>query len=311
MRLKRLQSITWELVRRQFGVISRRQLLELGWTSQEIQTRLERGRLHPLFRGVYAVGRPEVGREGRWMAAVLACGGGAVLSHGSAAAHWRIRPEPSGPIHISTPLGARRRQPGIHPHRRTLRAADVTEHRRIPITCVTLTLTDMAADVRGGPLEAMINQADVLGLIAVPDLRAELDEAPPRPGKRTLLTTLDRRTFAFTRSQLERAFIPIALSVGLPLPETCVVVNGFEVDFYWRELGLVVEADGITYHRTAAQQSRDRLRDQAHVAAGLTALRFTHSQIRYEPAYVRATLARVVARLLREVGREPQELGHR
>ena len=303
--------MTWETVRRQSGVISRQQLLALGWTSQEIQTRLERGRLFPLFRGVYAVGRPEVSREGRWMAAVLAGGEGAVLSHGTAAAHWGIRPEQPGPIHISLPLSARRSYAGIHPHRRTLRAADVTKHRGIALTTPVTTITDVAVGLRPGPLETMINQADILGLIAVPELRAALDDAPPRPGKRTLLDTLDRRTFTFTRSGLERTFIPIALSVGLPLPETCVVVNGFEVDFFWRALGLVVEADGITYHRTAAQQNRDRLRDQAHVAAGLTALRFTHSQIRYEPAYVRATLARVVERLLREVGRQPQELRHR
>ena len=108
---------------------------------------------------------------------------------------------------------------------------------------------------------------------------------------------LDRRTFRFTRSGLERAFRPIARRARLPQPETRYRVNGFEVDFCWPRLGLVVETDGLTYHRTPAQQAEDRLRDQAHTVAGMTPLRFTHGQIKYEPSYVEATLAAVASRL--------------
>ena len=95
-------------------------------------------------------------------------------------------------------------------------------------------------------------------------LRAALDTQPPRPGVAALRQALDRRTFTLSRSKLERRFLPIARRAGLPKPQTCAWVNGFEVDFYWPQLGLVVETDGLRYHRTAAEQARDRLRDQTH-----------------------------------------------
>jgi very-short-patch-repair endonuclease len=209
-------------------------------------------------------------------------------------------------------LNARRCQRRIELHRRRLLPGEITERRHIAVTTVPVVITDLAATMRRGPLEGVINEADVLGLITVPDLRASLDEMPPRAGRRPLRETLDRRTFRFTRSQLERHFIPIALSAGLPRPETGVVVNGWEVDFYWRDLDLVVETDGLAYHRTPQQQAVDRLRDQAHAAAGTERLRFTHSQIDCEPGYVRAMLATVARRLRREkVGREVEQLRHR
>jgi hypothetical protein len=292
--------------------MSRAQLLALGYTPSWIKARVSAGRLHPMFRGVYAVGRPEVMREGWWMAGVLASREGAALSHWSGSALWEIASEPDRMIHVSVPLSARRSQRGIQMHRRLLLPHEITVHRGIPVTTVEVVITDLAATMPRGPLEGVINQADILGLTTPPKLRAALEGMPKRPGKKALRETLDLRTFRFTRSQLERVFIPIALSVGLPRPLTCVVVNGWEVDFYWPDLDFVVEADGLTYHRTAAQQARDRMRDQAHAAAGTERLRFTHSQINYEPGYVRAVLARVAGRLLREqLGREAQELRHR
>jgi very-short-patch-repair endonuclease len=118
-----------------------------------------------------------------------------------------------------------------------------------------------------------------------------------RRGVAILRDTLDRRTFVLTDSELERRFLPIARRAGLPKPETQMMVNGFRVDFYWPELGLVVETDGLRYHRTPTQQAADRVRDQAHAAAGLTPLRFTHAQIAYEPGQVRETLGAVSGRL--------------
>jgi very-short-patch-repair endonuclease len=110
-------------------------------------------------------------------------------------------------------------------------------------------------------------------------------------------TTLDRRTFTLTDSRLEIRFLPLAHKAGLPRPQTGCWVNGFKVDFYWPDLGLVVETDGLRYHRTPAQQARDRLRDHAHAAAGLTSLRFSRAQVVFEPAHVQATLAAVARRL--------------
>jgi hypothetical protein len=115
---------------------------------------------------------------------------------------------------------------------------------------------------------------------------------------RQLRELLDRRTFTLTDSELERRFLPLARAAGLGPPLTGAFVSGFKVDFFWRELGLVVETDGLRYHRTPAQQAKDRLRDQTHIANGLTVLRFTHAQVRFEPERVRATLASVARRLL-------------
>jgi len=302
----------WELVREQYGVIARRQLLRLGYSSGQIEQRLRNGRLHRLFPGVYAVGRPEVTRQGWWMAATLAAGEGAALSHGSGAALYGIRDEPAGPIHVSVPLTARRSRDGIEVHRRKLLPSEYATHERILVATVPVIVTDLAAELRRGPLESAINQADILGLTTTPKLRAAVDAMPIRPGRRNLRETIDRRTFRFTRSALERAFIPLAMGAGLSRPDTACMVCGWEVDFYWPAIGLVVETDSLTYHRTAQAQDKDRRRDQAHIAAGLTPLRFTHSQIRYEPGYVRAMLATVARRLGRakEARRQLEQVGH-
>jgi very-short-patch-repair endonuclease len=113
-----------------------------------------------------------------------------------------------------------------------------------------------------------------------------------------LRAALERRTFVLTDSALERRFVPLARVAGLGPPLTGVRLNGFKVDLYWPELGLVVETDGLRYHRTPAQQARDRLRDQRHTAAGLTPLRFTHAQVAFEPGHVRSVLEAVVRRLV-------------
>lgn len=117
-----------------------------------------------------------------------------------------------------------------------------------------------------------------------------LDHHPGEPGVARLRWIIDRATFRYTRSELERAFLPLVRRAGLPPPRTSVHVTGYEVDFHFPDLGLVIETDGLTYHRTPAQQKKDRERDQAHTAAGLTTLRFTHGQIKYEPDHVLRTL---------------------
>lgn len=309
--LHSVEARTWRLIRAQHGVVSRGQLVSFGWTRNEVGHRLRNGRLHRLFDGVYAVGRPDVTRRGWWMAATLAAGVGALLSHGSAGALYAIHPEPTGPIHVSIPLPSRRSRDGLTLHRRNLLPHEIREREGIPVVAVEVAVVDLATHLRRGPLETVVNNADIKGLVTVPELRESLDHMPRRAGKRNLRETLDRRTFRFTRSELERAFIPLALRAALSRPETRAVVSGFEVDFHWPDFGLVVETDSLTYHRTAQQQDTDRRRDQAHVAAGLTALRFTHSQIRHEPGYVRAMLASVALRLAEELGRELEQVRDR
>jgi hypothetical protein len=291
MRPQRLRAnALWELVARQHGVVTRAQLLAHGLSAQAIKRRIANGRLYPVYRGVYAVGRPELSRLGRWMAAVLACGPGAVLSDTSAAALWEIGVEMTEGIEVSIPARSFRRRPGILMHRRT-RLATTLEHG-IPVTTVPATLSALATRLDTADLERAINEADKRNLITPTALRAAINGDPQAAALRRVL---DRRTFVLTDSELERRFLPIAAQAGLPPPQTGVRLNGFKVDFYWPTLGLVVETDGLRYHRTPAAQARDRLRDQAHAAAGLTPLRFTHEQVRYEPEHVRRMLAAVAA----------------
>ena len=249
---------------------------------------------------MYAVGRPDLNRLGELLADVLACGPGAVASHLSAAAVLGIRPWPHKLVEVTVPPGARPRASGVTLHRRrVLGAEDVTRHRGIPVTSPIQTLVDLAARLSRGDLEAAINEADKLDLVHPEALREALNTRAGQPGVAPLRDTLDRRTFTMTDTELERRFLPIAKRVGLPLPRTQQWVNGFKVDFWWPDLGLVVETDGLRYHRTPAEQAQDRIRDQTHTAAGLTPLRFTRAQVRYEPAHVEAILEKVARRLRR------------
>ena len=267
-------------------------------SAQSIQHRLAKGRLHRVEQGVYSVGRPELTRHGRWMAVVLACGPNAVLSHGSAAALWGIGKERLGSTEVSVRRSADRRRAGVQIHRRPhLPKPDLTTRDGIPVTTPVRTLVDIARRLDPDRLERAINEADRLDLVDPETLFDALDGYRGQPGVGPLRKLLGERTFRLTDSELERRFLRIVADVGVPTPVTGMRLNGFKVDFYWPHLALVVETDGLRYHRTPAQQARDRLRDQAHTAAGMTPLRFTHTQVRYEAAYVRETLLAVVHRL--------------
>jgi very-short-patch-repair endonuclease len=284
--------------------VTRKQLLALGLTPRGIEHRVARGRLYLVGRGVYAVGRPDLTQNGRWMAAILACGGdrdargairvfpsrgtpAVVLSFGSAASLLAIGREPDSHIDVSTTLSTDRRVPGVKLHRRPALGKDSVGYcQGIPVTSPVQTLIDLATRHGRPAMERSINEADRLKLVRTDDLRRGLDDHAGEPGVARLREILDLRTFRYTRTELERVFIPLAREAGLPLPRTSVYVTGHEVDFHFDELRLVVETDGLTYHRTPAQQAKDRERDQDHSAAGLTQLRFTHGQIKYEPERV-------------------------
>jgi hypothetical protein len=224
-------SSAWALAERQHGVVTRAQLLDLAYTPDAIKHRVAKGRLHPVARGVYAVGRPQLTLYGRWMAGVLACGSGAVLSHTTAAALWQLLPAATS-IEVSTSNRAGRRHPGLILHRRTaLTAQDVTKHEGIPVTTPTCTLVDLAVQLDRGDLERAIGEADKRDLVTPDQLRSAV-EGISRPGAKVIRETLDHRTFTLTDSELERRFLPIARRAGLPQPDTGCCVNGFKVDFY-------------------------------------------------------------------------------
>jgi len=191
-----------------------------------------------------------------------------------------------------------RRRDGIRVHRR--RAASFADHETrhgIPVTNITLTLVDLAKTLPSGELEAAVNEAVRLDLIDPDGLRSALAGFRGQRGAPLLRNLLERDAFRLTDSELERRFLRLIRAAGLPVPETGTHVNGYKVDFYWRDLELVVETDGLRFHRTAASQRKDRVRDQAHAAAGTTQLRFAHAQVRYEPQQVISTLTRVIRRL--------------
>ena len=288
----------WALARRQHGVVSRAQLLQLGLSPDAIDHRLARGRLHPLWRGVYAVGRPDVGRRGRWMAAVLACGPEARLSHRSAAELWRMVPaRPPGLIEVTVPEGVRRAREGIRVHRRRRLGPPSPSPAGIPVTDPITTVVDLSEQAPAGEVDAAINEADYLGLFDPPALRAALERMPPSRRVARLRDRLDRQELALPATVLERLFLRIVRRAKLPPPETQRRQTGHRVDFLWRDPGLVVEADSFRYHRSTAKQSADARRDNAHTTAGLATLRFTHAQVKHEPDYVAKLLARNLARL--------------
>ena len=285
----------WARVHAQHGVITRRQLLDFGLSGAAIKHRLATGRLHPVARGVYAAGRRDLTLHGRLMAAVLSCGPAACLSHLSAALLWGLLDRERPLIEISVPQSLRRTRSGIVVHRRA--SLLVAAKDRIPVTPVAETIVDIAPRLTRNGLEAVVREADKRDYANPDSLRSALDGMPRRPGIRTTRKTLDRRTFRLTDSELERRYLPISNRAGLPRPLTQQVVNGERVDFFYPDLELVVETDGLRYHRTSQQQAKDLRRDQKHLASGLTPLRFTHEQIRYETGYVEATLRQVAKRL--------------
>lgn len=288
----------WELAGKQQGLIARRQLLALGFRSRAIEHRIQRRRLHPVARGVYAVGWPQLTERRRWMAAVLTCGEGAALSHRSAAALLGIGIEQPGLVDVSVRRRCELRRPGMRIRGRpTLVAADITLLDDIPVTSAVRTLIDMAAELGPIATERAVNDADKRDLVDPETLRLALDNHAGEPGVRPLRELLDRLTFRLSDSDLEIYFRPIAASAGLPSPLSKQWVNGFEVDFFWPELGLVVETDGLRYHRTPSAQKRDARRDRTHTLAGMTPLRFTHYEIRYESRHVRGDLSKAAAML--------------
>jgi very-short-patch-repair endonuclease len=234
------------------------------------------------------------------MAAILACGQGAALSHGSAAVLWGIGRETGRRIDISVRRPCNHRLPGIKARTRpTLPLEDITEENGIPLTAPARTLIDLATELTPKRLERAVNEADKRDLIDSEALRVALDDHAGEHGVRPLRTLLDRQTFRLSDTELEMLFRPIAQDVGLPVPLTKEMVNGFEVDFYWPDLRLVIETDGWRYHRTPSAQTRDALRDQVHTASGLTPLRFSHYQVKHEPTHVLRILAKTAANLQR------------
>jgi very-short-patch-repair endonuclease len=275
-------------------VLTHADLLGLGFTAKAVKHRVASGRLHPISTGIYAVGRPELTPHGRWMAAVLVCGGQAMLSHRSAAQLWGIGHEQGKRIDVTVRQRREVHRPGLKVRMRPkLPERSVVRRFGIPVTHPVQTLIDLATELKIMRLERAVNEADKHDLVDPETLRAALDGYGGMPGVATLRTLLDRHTFRLSDSDLEILFRPLALAAGFPLPLTKHWVLGYETDFWFPDHGLVVETDGLRYHRTPSQQARMAVRDQTHTAAGLRVLRFTHWQIAYAADEVTDVLRRI------------------
>jgi very-short-patch-repair endonuclease len=261
---------------RQHGVVSGAQLRTARLGHQGIHRRVQAGRLHRLHRGVYAVGHTRLTFEGRAMAAVLAVGEEAVVSHASAAAIWGMLKPHSGPVQVTVPGdGGRRKRPGIRIHRSaTLIAAVTTRRNGIAVTKARRTLRDLHPSVPQPVYQRAVRRALDLRLIRSDDLMREED---------------------LTRSELERAFLRLCRRHRLPQPEVNMRVGPYEADFLWREQRLIVETDGYRHHANRGAFERDRARDAHLQSRGYRVLRFTYRQLIEDAPGIAGTLWQVLA----------------
>lgn len=287
---------------RQHGVVGRRQLLELGLGREAIEVRLRAGRLHRLHAGVYAVGHRLVSREGRWMAAVLAGGKGAVLSHRSAATLWGIQRVAREAVEITTPRASRSRG-ALQRHCGDLRSDEMAIRRRIPVTTASRTLLDLAAVVPPDALELALREAEVRCLPLRPSLDELLARHPRRRGVgslRACLRRLGRLPPGRRRSRIEDRFLAFVARFDLPRPAVNVLLEletrVIEADCLWREPRLIVELDGHESHGTRAAFESDRKRDRDLRVAGWSVVRVTWRQLEDEPEVLASDLRNLLPR---------------
>jgi Transcriptional regulator, AbiEi antitoxin/Protein of unknown function (DUF559) len=287
------------LAGRQHGVVGRWQLQELGLSEKMIKTRIAHGGLNRLHRGVYAVGHRATTVESRWMAAVLAHGPHAVLSHRSAGQLWglhqlsRIQPEVTCP-------GSKKTKKGIVAHRGTLLRDEVVWVRGIPVTSVPRTMFDLAATRSEREVERAWNEMEVRELrdrLSVPRL---LERYPGRKGSLVLARLAGRKELpvGITRNELEEAFLALVDRFGLPRPRMnahlAVRERFYEIDCLWEDRGVAIELDGGAVHKTTKAFHDDRERDRILTAEGFTTARITWDHIRDTPEEVAADLRRIL-----------------
>ncbi len=298
---RKLDRLLADLAARQHGVVARRQLLEAGAGPRAIELRLERGRLHSIHAGVYAVGHSLLSLKGRWMAAVLAGGARAVLSHRSAAALWEIRPFAGARVAVIV-------WPRRHPralldfHGIPVPDDEVTEVDGIPTTAPARTLFDLASVLGLTALERAIDQAEIRRLFGLLSLEDLLDRHPGARGSRALKAILAAKRIGVdvARSELEERFLAFLDKHKLSRPRVNMLVETpggghLEVDCAWPDQRLVVELDGHATHGTARGYERDRARDRALAAAGWRVVRITWRQLHEEPIPLAVDLRSLLA----------------
>jgi hypothetical protein len=293
-----------DLARRQHGVFSLDQLLDLGLTADAVHKRVATGRLHRIHKTVYSlVPRELLKREGLYMAAVLACGPGAVLSHRSAAVLHELRDWGHTRIEVTIPRRAGLRHPGVAVHRSTaLTEADVTVVNNIPVTSVARTLFDLADVVTPRQLERSFDQAEIAEVLDLNAINDQLARNPTRPAAKKVRRVLTEHYIGKTPtwSENEEALLAITRPLGIPDPDTnqfIVLADGgpqIRVDFVWRAQRVVLEADSHKWHGTRQRFELDRTRDQRLTAAGWKVIRTTWRQMKLRPHELRPILVKLL-----------------
>lgn len=280
----------------QHGVVSRMQLLARGVTKRQIQLRLHNARLHELHRGVYLVGHNVPTQHGRDMAALLACGNRAVLSHRSAAGVWELLPYPAtAPPWVTVPPGRNATRPGIRILRVDLPRRNVRWREGMPLTSPPRTIVDLAAVLDPGELERVVSEASYRRLASENELREQLEGSPGRRGVAKLRFVLDLPDGpSRTRSPAERDMLRLLRAAEFTGYELNGRIHGFEVDVLWRELRFAVEVDGYDAHSGRVAFERDRLKIATLKAHGLDVMPVTPRQLRRDPAGVQARLTRAL-----------------
>lgn len=280
--------VVGEFADRQHGVVSRAQLLAAGLSRGAIARGVESRRLRPVFRGVYAVGHVALRREGCWMAALLACGSNAVLSHRTAALIWGLLAGPAVPVDVITTSSKGRKHAGISTHRIRLDAFDAVVIDDLCVTTPSRTIVDLAGTLSGRALRDVVERAQDVRRFDPEDLRAAMARATRRPGARRLedLLALMAPDEDRARSHLERMFTTLTRRARLPRPAPNQEVGGLSRDFVWSDQRLVAETDGYRYHSSRSAKRRDNRRDRQLTALGWRPVRFTYEEIAFEPAEV-------------------------
>jgi len=279
------------LADRQHGVISRRQLRDAGLGSRTIRRRIEAGRLHPLYRDIFILGRKGISERGEWQGAVLVGGDEALLSHRSAAALWGLASH-SPPVEITTPSA--RPVPGIAFHECGIHPEERATVKGIPVTSVARTLLDLAEVVDEQELTLAWEEADRRRLLSLPAVEAVCARGFGRHGLKRVRALLEASRPS-TRSPLEARVVELCRAHSLPLPETNAKVLGKEVDAFWPEQRLMIEADGFEFHGHRAAFERDRARDAEMQVAGYHVLRLTHLRLDEEPEKIAAQIRHLLA----------------
>jgi hypothetical protein len=287
----------------QHGVVALWQLVGLGLSARAVRDRVASGALHRVHAGVYAVRHGRLTREGRYTAAVLACGIDSGLCSRSAAGLRGLRQDNRAKIDVISPRRPGRRRDGIDAHTSsTLLPHDIEKVDGIPCTTVARTLLDLAAVVPRRQVERAFDQAEVLQVLDARAIEDVLERTHGHRGNATLRSILDDHVpgTTLTVNDLEEAFFAICRSVDLPQPEINAWIalepTGYKADFLWRREGLIVETDGRDVHTTRRAFEDDRRRDQRLMLAGYRVVRFTERQVREEPARVGKTVRALLAR---------------